>query len=1074
MAEHAGFTIVTLGRCSIAMSDDTGSKRIAESRDWPIRRLIERLRRLGAPIQRREAEQILFLAAGMEEWPRERLKQVVLTLVAGGRIERRLVDDAFDAVFPREQLTVRPFPPARADDPATSTAEPSQYIPLWRADTAGSKRPTVPISPSSLRGRREANAVLQAGSDIWRGLLADKLGLTILLLSLCGLAAVAVFMGGSCCAPAPPVPSSNGSVPVPLLAYGVAALAAAGLFGPMLFMLRWATRSQAVVQPRAQSSSSGSSGTTMFRIGLVGGPPPRALDSEGARTIGDLFAYGPGDEERRELDIERSIDAILRSGGMPMIRHPPARILPTVLLLVDEVSSARFWNTLPQEAATALGQRGLDLRVITFPGSLHGYASSSVKTGTGGGTVALLPTPAGRAVAATAEDESYTAVLVFSDAANWREEDTALLRGLMTKGPVFWFDDRDRELWDASLDGIRHVGIPIWEATAAGLEEALRSAFAPGRGVGTKARTAGGALRRRGAPELGSELRALLGSAFDWAGHCSYSEPISFGLADRIRRELHPRLSWIAFSRLTALPGSLVGPEGLRFDSAVRSYLLAHMAHHEPSRRRDKAVELITSEFAKMRDGLPLDAPARAIADLAIARVEVHRNPDKAVHDLRRLRNDGLVEPEPINAFLKQLRLAKAGAAPESRTDGPVITIGARIWEAETLAAIDSSSTGTSLERPKVSWAVSTPELRRALSTGAPTNGSAIQAGFLTEDRLILIEPSAQDKPSARIIELPSGLEGPPLVLQGWPSRLVAGVGICLVTNMENEVQSLVVPSGGTPAASFPSFTSIEEESPIRLLAVDAVRHAGLVFTDYNLRTIGPDNPLDPVRLNFEEAAGAACALGDDLLVGTVRGSFHVLTAGGISQRLGGPLLPGPIQAVAAAAEGNGGRSYRVAAAYSSGVSAERTFYFVTLFTVVGALGSSDTSRTIERPGMTIPLTAASLALELSVDGATLLVRSAAGIAILDTATGLSIMTWDAEELLASLAADGTIPAQVVAADLAARRIAILTSAPPRLEIRRLERIEGENPAPELSPKTAPRESPASGSEGPQASPPAV
>lgn len=94
----------------------------------------------------------------------------------------------------------------------------------------------------------------------------------------------------------------------------------------------------------------------------------------------------------------------------------------------------------------------------------------------------------------------------------------------------------------------------------------VRSAFAPGRGIGAPAQTRAPQQSAVMAPRWTRRVHALLGSAVGWARHCAVVEPISVALAESIRQAFHPRLPWIAFSRLCALPGSTMELEGLRFD----------------------------------------------------------------------------------------------------------------------------------------------------------------------------------------------------------------------------------------------------------------------------------------------------------------------------------------------------------------------------------------------------------------------------------------------------------------------------------------------------------------------------
>ena len=71
----------------------------------------------------------------------------------------------------------------------------------------------------------------------------------------------------------------------------------------------------------------------------------------------------------------------------------------------------------------------------------------------------------GRELRNLVEDEAYSVVMVFSDGNRWQTADTQLIAGLAAGGPILWFDDRDRELWDSRLDPLRLAKIPIYEAT---------------------------------------------------------------------------------------------------------------------------------------------------------------------------------------------------------------------------------------------------------------------------------------------------------------------------------------------------------------------------------------------------------------------------------------------------------------------------------------------------------------------------------------------------------------------------------------------------------------------------------
>ncbi|MDX0009827.1 hypothetical protein GOC40_24690 [Sinorhizobium meliloti] len=1020
------------------------------SESWPIRRLVAQLRAMDVSVGPKEAEQVFFVAASSSHWERDRLRRVVSGLLARNDMDRVRFDAAFDSVFPPALSHVDPF----ADSAALSIATGGQTG-LWpMKDTATASDgdldplpPPVDPSPKSAVGKL---AVVVA--EVATKLLTDRLGMAIAALGVCGLIALGLRSGTEF---EPPVDTPS---VVPLTAWAFAGFAAAALFAPALLAVRWMTRSEPVIT--RWRSPPPPAGVVAFRIGLVGGPPPLAIDAERGKVIGDLFAYSAGSEDTRLLDVDRTIDAVVNAGGYPTIRHPAERILPVIVVLVDTTSPARVWNSLPEELTETLLRRGLDVRLRRFQGSLHA-----------GSADAPAPTKAGSEILAMAEDEHNLATLCFSDGARWRDADTQILQRLAAQGPVFWFDDRDRELWDYSLEGLRHAHIKIWEATAAAVEEALRAAYAPGHGIGTPAAGARAALRRRrtfltGGETAGprvseillqDEVFSLLGSALGWAAHCAILEPMSYGLADAIRQRFHPDLPWIAFSRLAALPGTSVGVEGIRYQGAVRSLLLANMAQQEPTATREAVVELIAAKLAHARHGLPPDSPAQALADLAIARVSLHSKPDEAVRDLVRIRDEGMVEPGPVDDFLNRIRLVSSmdaiGAA-------GVIPVAAPPRNADTLRMLDNASPNAAAAGTVPRWEISAPELR--IDIGGTGAGDGVLAAFFMEDRLLLSVPAGQEGVELRLISVTSGLEDASPTRVPSSATLLAGRDqVAALSSAKGDSFSIFRDDDLTEGR--PRLLAVPADIGFPVTRVDAAprRDAAIALAGGTIQVFGRKGAERPPTPSQRTITAMSEIDAERILVGTSDGRMAILLLEA-ELALGDVALPGAVSAVSITPSTHtAGRKWlTVAVAYSVSGMAEGRAWYAAVFDFdpdMGAVRQQDAVVKAMQPRdapfrpRTIPLhmATAPASLELSTDGKTVLVVGERSIDLFDVSTGLSTLSGDASDLLGSLGFGQNRSIRILAADLSARRLALLTDDPPRLEVRRLERIVEATPGDE-------------------------
>jgi hypothetical protein len=149
--------------------------------------------------------------------------------------------------------------------------------------------------------------------------------------------------------------------------------------------------------------------------------------------------------------------------------------------------------------------------------------------------------------------------------------------------------------------------------------------------------------------------------------------------------------------------------------------------------------------------------------------------------------------------------------------------------------------------------------------------------------------------------------------------------------------------------------------------------------------------------------------------------------------------FPGPITALASAfleirnTDGDG--LTRVVAAYTERASGRH--YIAAL-----DLHLSPSRRAVERAWRPVEVLAEPHQLYVTANSTTVLVAMNDLVDVIDLDAGMSIVASEADMLLNSLGFSAEQGARVAAATLAGRRIAVTTALPPRLEVRKLERVE--------------------------------
>ncbi|TIP25745.1 MAG: hypothetical protein E5X67_23415 [Mesorhizobium sp.] len=375
--------------------------------------------------------------------------------------------------------------------------------------------------------------------------------------------------------------------------------------------------------------------TSVFRVGSLGGPPPRFLTLQLATEIVELLNYRPTESDRWDLDLRATVDRRVR-GDMDSLVFEKRKDLPTVVILTDGACDASYWNTIAAEFQTALERRGLVVETFVYSGSLSGInRTDPYRTGT-----------VASALETIAEGRGWMLTTVFGDLRRLSRRDASLLVGLREQGSVLAFDYNDPRLWDSRHEMLENLGIGPHPATGPALRRALASAFAPDRA----------ATRQAGVPQVAVAVFETLSEPHaQWASSCAMVEPVSFALAERLRGA-HPELSGegegLAFSLLARLPGSWIGPEGLRFSAEMRRRLLSRSSA-TPRDQQFAFLRVLDEAFGEEPTSITaaeLWRYTRAQAELFTPRQV------RALQDLADIKAGGLIDERKFDDLVQRLR----------------------------------------------------------------------------------------------------------------------------------------------------------------------------------------------------------------------------------------------------------------------------------------------------------------------------------------------------------------------------------------------------------------------------------
>jgi hypothetical protein len=481
---------------------------------------------------------------------------------------------------------------------------------------------------------------------------------------------------------------------------------------------------------------------TFFRVSSLGGSPPRFLSPNVAQEIAEMFTYRAAEPDPGRLDIARTIGALVRGEDPAGIYFESKRQLPTVLLLVDSNSPAKFWNTLPNEFAAALTRWGVSFERVDFPGSFF------INVG-----LARRARPEVELIESAIAAPGWTVTTIFAETRRLARPDIELLRRVVENGPVLFLDLSDPILWDAQQVALANLDITVVPATGRDLRDGLARLFAPDRVLSE-------AIVLPNGPRLPSSKNdhlafSILGpEGLAWASECALVEPISFALAERLRRHhsvLGQPSSSLAFSLLAALPGSWIGPEGLRFDAPTRRRLLGAFAQRTAS-ERTAAIALINEAF----DNAVVEGKtAKELRRYARAQVGLFdTRPDEALQEIDEIFESGIVDRRSIVDLIGRIQPLSYETPLATKQQAEPIRIPGEPWQGRNRVRLTKGTGAYSLPQRKVlpaRWVIATPEIRFRVPGQAVERVKQIQNGkvataFLPSGDEILVDGGHDQK----------------------------------------------------------------------------------------------------------------------------------------------------------------------------------------------------------------------------------------------------------------------------------------------------------------------------------------
>lgn len=326
-----------------------------------------------------------------------------------------------------------------------------------------------------------------------------------------------------------------------------------------------------------------------FAVGSIGGTPGPRLTEDVLDHLADAMGFFLSEEGGRDLNVEASIRATMHHGGTPHLTFYKRKQVRSLLILEDALAEARAWNPLARELAAGIARRGVPVLAGTFQDTPDQFRTAD-------GVLHHLE---------DLEDQRQGyLLLIFTDGKQLcHQECTFALEALARWPIVAWMDLREPCFWDETARLPTLYDIPIYPASADGLYLTARQLLTE-QGVATDysayACSWRGPLHQDGM-RFDAYIEHLLGDALLWAQSCAMFQPVSPGLADGLRRQLHADLPPERIERLYMLPGTRRTVAGLHFSADVLAVLRRGFLNRRSDQEQEAVLRCILQHVEQAR-----------------------------------------------------------------------------------------------------------------------------------------------------------------------------------------------------------------------------------------------------------------------------------------------------------------------------------------------------------------------------------------------------------------------------------------------------------------------------------------
>lgn len=376
-----------------------------------------------------------------------------------------------------------------------------------------------------------------------------------------------------------------------------------------------------------------------FRLETIGGEPSARLDRRTLNRLAEALRYQESQDVSETLNIDASVEETGRSGGLPTLVYYRKRKIPTVVIAEDAYAEPTAWNSVARELAEGLRQRGIQTLYGKFLESpLHLYASNRTTYN----------------LARFEEQKDNFLLLFFSDSKSFHEHNADALEVLSRWPGVAWMELRERKFWDEHTWRIAVHNIPVFQATPDDLLRVMPqlSTEPPPQKLRSAADWRGLNLYAGG--NLYTYVEYVLGDALLWAQACAMIQPVTLGLADRLRLEFQPDIPAERVGRLFALPNTTYNKTGLSFSTPILSVLRYGFTIRWSEAAQRRILQFILEQIREARPS-QTGSLAHLTWQYVYERVRLEVEPDKALRELAALQQTPL--RDAIKAEFRRLSL---------------------------------------------------------------------------------------------------------------------------------------------------------------------------------------------------------------------------------------------------------------------------------------------------------------------------------------------------------------------------------------------------------------------------------